>query len=40
MVDADDLGRPNAIARVVSFWTIGPAASVGLSYGFLVLVPL
>ncbi|ELY87509.1 phosphate transporter [Natrialba taiwanensis DSM 12281] len=40
MVDADDLVRPNVIARVVSFCIIGPVTSVGLSYGFFVLVPL
>lgn len=39
MVDADDLVRPT-IARLVSFWIISPSASLGLPYGFFVLVPL
>ncbi|WP_226482142.1 inorganic phosphate transporter [Natrinema amylolyticum] len=40
VLGADDLVRPDAVARFVAFWIIGPSASAGLAYGFFLVVPL
>ncbi|WP_121822419.1 inorganic phosphate transporter [Halostella salina] len=40
VADADDLVRPDAVARFVAFWIIGPSASAGLAYAFLLAVPV
>ncbi|QCS40870.1 inorganic phosphate transporter [Natrinema versiforme] len=40
VLEADDLVRPDAVARFVAFWIIGPSASAGLAYGFFLFVPL
>ncbi|MDS0476240.1 anion permease [Natrinema sp. 1APR25-10V2] len=40
VIDADDLVRPDAVARFVAFWIIGPSASAGLAYAFFLVVPI
>ncbi|SEW26646.1 inorganic phosphate transporter [Natrinema salifodinae] len=40
VIDADDLVRPDAVARFVVFWIIGPSASAGLAYAFFLVVPI
>ncbi|WP_246998566.1 inorganic phosphate transporter [Halosolutus gelatinilyticus] len=40
VLDANDLVRPDAVARFVAFWIIGPSASAGLSFAFFFLVPV
>ncbi|WP_408960059.1 anion permease [Natrinema sp. 74] len=40
VIDADDLVRPDAVARFVAFWIIGPSASAGLAFAFFLVVPV
>lgn len=40
VTEADELVRPDAVARFVTFWIIGPTVSAGLSYVFFLVVPL
>ena len=40
VLEADDLVRPDAVARFVAFWIIGPSASAGLAYVFFLAVPI
>ncbi|XVH30705.1 inorganic phosphate transporter [Haloferacaceae archaeon DSL9] len=40
VVRADDLVRPDAVARFVTFWIVGPSASAGLAYAFFAVVAL
>lgn len=39
VIDAEDLFNPQAVAKYVSMWIIGPSVSLGLSYVFFTVVP-
>ncbi|MDZ7731377.1 MAG: phosphate transporter [Natrialbaceae archaeon] len=36
---AAQLVRPEAVARFVTFWIIGPSVSAGLAFGYFALIP-
>lgn len=40
VLEVGDLFNPQAIAKYVSMWIIGPTVSLALSYGFFLLVPI
>lgn len=40
VLEVGDLFNPQAIAKYISMWIIGPTVSLALSYGFFLLVPI